>query len=522
VIPIRGTKSQPFELSAAQRSRNPTAATPGDPSTSPLRGYAQGERSERSAGRGLRFATAVLCCAIALAFPLASRASATCASDCAQEAEPYLNATALVQPSLLSGPNFKVVPEVRIHGYMAHFLIDTPFGPLTADSADLLAVRVSEIPALEALDRASKTEAFAHALSERGRKTGAAIVNVIAHPVDSITGLPVGVVRYLRRQIDTWSGRAQSLADQTSRHAENRGDPFRAPDGPMTAGRDRATDEPPQHEEKQSRAWYARASSEAGRETKRYLKYSQQRREMAKYLGVDPNSTNPILNEMLDSLAWAAVGGNFSAGEALGTVTGTAAAVISDSGKINQFVLEQEPDQLRETIHKRLLKYCSDDDSIRSFLRRGAFTDTLRVALTESIEKLEVTEGCNELIELAATTRAEVEARYLADALKSIRQRVSAPAGGRLLVLGAALAWRTAEGAIVLPLPVDYLTWSHDIGEFFDQSEFAVRNKTVLIAGEASMTAQRKLTDRGWNLVLRAPYEGAPAYSRNEFAGGGR
>ena len=36
------------------------------------------------------------------------------------------------------------------------------------------------------------------------------------------------------------------------------------------------------------------------------------------------------------------------------------------------------------------------------------------------------------------------------------------------------------------------------------------------------MIAQRKLTDRGWNLVLRATYEGAPAYSRSEFAAGGR
>ena len=518
MIPSRGTKPQPFALSVEQRSRNAQAARLGDPSTSPLRGYAKGEGSERTTLRQLRFVAIVLCGALALACPVRSRASATCTGDCAQEAEPYLNATALVQPSLLSGPNFKVVPEVRIHGYMAHFLIDTPYGPLTADSADLLAARVSEIPALEALDRASKTDAFAHALAERGRKTGAAIVNVIAHPVDSITGLPVGVARYLRKQIDTWSGRAQSLADQTSRHAENRGDPFRAPDGPMTAGRDGPIDDPPQHREKQSRAWYARASSEAGRETKRYLKYSQQRREMAKYLAVDPNSTNPILNQMLDSLAWAAVGGNFSAGEALGAVTGTAATVISDSGKVNQFVLEQDPEQLRDTIHKRLLKYCSDDDSIRSFLRRGGFTDTLRVSLTESIEKLQVTEGCDALIELAATTHAEVEARYLTDALKLIRRNIATPGEGRLLVVGAALAWRGPDGAVVLPLPVDYLTWSHDIGDFFDQGEFAVRDKTVLIAGEASMTVQSKLTDRGWSLVVRAPYDDAPAYARSGFA----
>lgn len=494
------------------------AARPDCPSTSPLRGYAQGERNE-SAGRcALRFTAIVLHCTIALACAAVPRTSTACTANCAQETEPYLNATALVQPSLLSGPNFRVVPEVQVRGYMAHFLIDTPYGPLTADSADLLAVRVSEIPALEALDRAGKTDAFAHALAERGRKTGSAIANVVTHPIDTVTGLPGGVARYLRRQLDTWSGRAQSLADQASRRAENHGDPFRAPAGPMTAGRDGATDDVPLNELKKNHAWYARAGNETGREAKRYLKYSQQRREMARVLGVDPNSTNPILNDKLDSLAWAAVGGDFSAGEALSAVTGTAATVISDTGQLNQYALDQEPEQLRETLHKRLLKFCSDDDSIRSFLRRGAFTDTLRVSLTDSIEKLDVTEGCNELIELAATTRAEVEAHYLTDALKTIRHQVPTPSGGRLMVLGAALAWRTPEGAVELPLPVDYLTWSHAIGDFFDQTAFAVKDKTVLIAGEASMTAQRKLTERGWNLVLRAPYEGAPSYAQNGFA----
>ena len=90
-----------------------------------------------------------------------------CARHCDSEAEPFVQATRLVQPALLNGPNYRVVPEVEVRGYMAHFLIDTPFGPLNADSAEMLAIRVGEIPAIEALDRASKTGAFAHALAER-------------------------------------------------------------------------------------------------------------------------------------------------------------------------------------------------------------------------------------------------------------------------------------------------------------------------------------------------------------------
>src|SRR5882672_11265110 len=65
-----------------------------------------------------------------------------CTRDCVYEPEPFLQAPALVQTSLLNGPNFRVVPEVQVRGYMARFLIDTRFGPLNADSVELLEIRV--------------------------------------------------------------------------------------------------------------------------------------------------------------------------------------------------------------------------------------------------------------------------------------------------------------------------------------------------------------------------------------------
>ena len=135
----------------------------------------------------------------------------------------------------------------------------------------------------------------------------------------------------------------------------------------------------------------------------------------------------------------------------------------------------------------------------------------------DSLEKLNPQGGCNELVELAATTRSEVEARYLVDALNFIQHQPDTR-GGTLSVIGAALAWRTSGGKLLLPLPVDYLTWSHDIDDFFDQQEFRSRDKTALIGGEASMLAQRQLTERGWNLVLRAPHGGAPIYADGAFS----
>jgi hypothetical protein len=69
----------------------------------------------------------------------------------------------------------------------------------------------------------------------------------------------------------------------------------------------------------------------------------------------------------------------------------------------------------------------------------------------------------------------------------------------------------------VLPLPVDYLSWTRDLDEFFDQRELAISNKTVLISGDASTLAQRKLTERGWNLVMRATFDDGPVYAAGDM-----
>ena len=507
-------------------------------------------------GRSTRLDESLLLAA--LIFAAGAAQADSCKSGCANEPEPFFQAPQIATPAILNGPDYKVIPEVQIRGFMAHFIIDTQYGPLHADSVQLLSIRVSEIPAIGILEKASHSGAFAHALAERGKKAGSAIVNVFAHPVDSITGLPMGVVRYFKKQIDTWAGRAQSASDRGSRIFENKGDPYRAPDGPMTAARevehgrstvsvgditrsestatlsppdadDRAGSEdakdPPANAskpvavdsnpvaEKKNRAWYARAGSEVGRETKRYLSYNQARSEIAKYLGIDPNTSNPFVVERLDSLAWAATWGNFSAREALGTIVGPAADVISDTGLVNEYVLKHTPEQVRQRIEKNLTSVCSDEFGIRQFTRRGGFNDTLRTDLTDSLVKLKLTAGCNELLELGATTRGEVEARYLVDALAMILAKIPDTTGGKLVIAGAAVVYLAPDGRLVLPLAVDYLSWTTDIDEFFNRSEFVHADKTLLIGGDVSPLALQKLGERGWQVSVRAPYKGAPVYA---------
>ena len=430
------------------------------------------------------------------------------AAEPAFETEPMLDAAAIVQPALLSAPNATVAPQASVHGYMARFELDTPFGPLAAESVELLAIRQAEIPAVEALERASRSGAFAHALGEKFRKTGKSVWQVVTHPVATVAGLPAGVARYFRKQVQRWSGRAQSVGDRAAREFGADGDPFRSTQAPMSSARAPLPGDenalPP------DKPWYGSIGKEVGREAKRQLDYNKMRRQIARHLGVDPSSSNPLLRERLDTLAWAAVAGNFSAGAALDAVGGSAAEVMSAGGRLNELVWELDEDNLRERNRQRLSRWCSDAFALRQFLRRGGFNDSLRTALADELDALEPVRGCNDLIEIGAGTRTELEARYLVNALRLIRsQKVRR---GELFVVGAALAWRDGE-RLLLPLPLDWLSWTAEIGEFFAAPQFRIEDKSVLVGGEISTTAQRALAARGWSMQVRVAYAGAPAYA---------
>lgn len=444
------------------------------------------------------------------AAPLANRIAE---ARVAVEQEPVVDAASLVRPALLSGPGFSVDTRVQLRGYMAHFTLQTPFGPLSAESVEILAEREAEMPALDALDKVTRSSVFARAAGNKFAATGKAIGQIVMHPVDTVLGIPAGVARYFGTRLHKIGTQAQSLSDRTARTLGQRGNPYPVNAGPMTDARELDPDpvaKPKKH-------WYTRISSEAEREIKRQLAYSNVKREIAKKLGIDPYTSNPYIQERLSSLAWVGSGGGFSAGTALGVVGGVGANVLAQSGRINEVVWKLTPEDLRERNYKRLLGYCTDHLLVRQFLRRGAFTPTLQTSLIDALDKLHPADGCDSLLELGMTANSELEGRFLVNALHLLVSHLGARAkDGRLQPVGAGLTYVTTDGELILPLPVDLLSWTVEVRDFLDRPEFSPIRKTVLIGGDASAEAKLALADRGWKVIVRAPWPGAPAYARND------
>ena len=150
------------------------------------------------------------------------------------EEEPVVDAASLVRPALLSGPDFTVDPHVELRGYMAHFTLDTKAGPLNADSIELLAERVSELPALDALDEATRSKAFADAAGTKLAATGKSLANIAMHPVDTVLGIPAGVARYFGNRLKKIGTQAQTISDRAAKTFGQNGNPYPSDEGPMT------------------------------------------------------------------------------------------------------------------------------------------------------------------------------------------------------------------------------------------------------------------------------------------------
>ena len=459
-----------------------------------------------------RFAVALAACAIVALIGDAARiARAQGEAPPATEDEPVVDAASLVQPALLSGPGFALDSHVELRGYMAHFTLDTPVGPLNADSVEILAEREAELPALDALEKATHSQAFARAASDKFIATGKALGKIVMHPIDTMVGIPAGVARYFGNRLKKIGTQAQTASDRVARTLGTSGNPYPSDAGPMTDSRNGDDDTKKDHPKKH---WYTRIGSEAERELKRQLKYNDVKRSLAKQLGIDPYSGNAYVQERLSSLAWVGTGGNFSATAALGTVGGTGAVVLSDSTRINDVVWKLSPDDLRARNGDRLHAYCRDELLMRQFLRRGVFSPTLQTGLVDALDQLKPAGGGDALLELGMTAHSELEARFLVNALRITAKYLGPRAkGGTLRPIGAGLAYESADGELVMPLPVDYLTWTAEVRDFLDREEFRVKDKTVLIGGGASLMARRALTERGWNIIVRAPWPGAPAYA---------
>jgi hypothetical protein len=436
-----------------------------------------------------------------------------------------LAAIDLVEPSLLSSPLHTVRPCARIVGHMARFELDTRFGPLVADSIALLHIRVEELPAIERLERASHAGMATEAAGDSVRATARGIGQVASRPLQTLAELPAGALRFFQRKLDELGQAAIDTSERTSDQITGAGDAYdRVSSRPGVV-----LAEPP------ADPWWQRGGGKLLGLGKDWVGYGKVRRTWARRLGVDPYSSNPLLNARMDALAWSALAGGKAVAMASGQLGASAGTALGITRRLNDIVWEMPPEQLRQRNDARLAALGCEAPERRRFLRNGRFAPGQQTALTDALVELQPASGCADLLELAAALDTEVEVRYLVDAIALLAAQDIHDA--RLQLIGVApvlihlppaapadaAATTAIEGPrrrepgalerlagslppvprLVVPLPVDRLEWTPATVAFFDTAAFRVVDKRVLVGGEATQNALQGLTRRGWEVVER-------------------
>lgn len=383
------------------------------------------------------------------------------------EEPPVINVADLLPASELSGPGFSVQPQVPTNGAMGQYTIvadATVFrgdaGTYYVESLDLLKIRLSEIPAIARLENISETGVFAKALASSAERPVADAANMVIHPMDTVTGLPSGVGELF--------GRVSLGAGQIYTAATN------SPGSGAAAG-------------------------EAGNATLTALGYDQVRRDLARKLHVDPYTSDPILTKKLNKVAWVMFSARMTVDTAMMAVPGS---MIITSVEFSDDVVYQTPKaDLILLVQKKLQNLGLSQEEIAAFTHNSAIPLSLQVSAVKDLEALGDIRGRRAAAVALGNVMTEYQARFLVTSLHMLDQWSQQKSPITRIQTPGVLVAHDQNGTMLLPAPVDYLSWTQRIAGFATDPELVRhRHRVLWITGEMTPLARQQLTANGWSV----------------------
>jgi hypothetical protein len=380
------------------------------------------------------------------------------------EEPPLLSAAAILKPEYAVG----VRDAVPTYGGRNGYLIDSDFGIFEADGNAMLMRRIREIAAIARLREVSKTDEFRNALEAAAKSPVLVAKGLIEHPVSTVTGLPKGLFKFMNR-----AGQGIKV---------------------RTQGRERSEYE----------------DSNAAQ----FIGFSKAKRDVALKLGVDPYSSNEVLQRELNAISWAAFAGKMTFTLATAPVSAGAGFALTATGVTDAFeqaIRDQSPGDLRLASLKRLLASGVGRADAEAFLNKPAFSPSVQTALVLHLEALSGVANRTSFLRLADTqSTSEGDALFFSETSRLLAQIHT---GGRTLarldVLGGLPVALDAEGNVVVALEWDYAAWTQSAASFIAQlkaAKFGKKRPTgyvIALSGDASPRVQEQLQGTGFTLATR-------------------
>jgi hypothetical protein len=367
-----------------------------------------------------------------------------------------LSARSILPPELIKSEYHVVLNEVVTYDFTNYFTITSPFGQFTAQGEDMLRVRVQEIRAIAVLEETKKSKAFGKAAKQAALSPVKGAVSLITHPVNTVTGVPKGVWRFMTRV------------------------------GEMAKGGRRAQEDS---------------------EVKELIGFSKIKRMYAYKLGVNVYSSNETLQKKLNSVSWAGFAGGAGVKLLTMPISGPAGMVIkgtSFADRMNKTLRDNTPEDLRKMNRKMLQQMGVRESIINQFLSHPMYSPRHETILVHALVEMEGVKNREAFIKQSLFAEYEEDAFFyqqLAEMLAGYHTVVKPIS--ELIPVRRVVAGYTVDRAMVATIPLDYVYWTERAAlgsEAFAQVEFAdrpVTRKELWFTGSVSPMAKQGFEARG-------------------------
>ena len=366
----------------------------------------------------------------------------------------------LLPANIIAGSHHRIGDKVQSDGFMFTYTVESEFGRFRATGDYALQKLLNELQVIASLKEISRTEAFAKSIVHAAKSPLRFGEGLITDPVDTVTGIPRGLF---------------SIFENVGEAVSSEQDP-----------------------------------SEDGRAKQALLVSSWKRDYCAKY-DCDVYSSNSVLQEELNRIAWAAAIGGLTVSGATTVASGGAVMVFSTvrmGDQLNEALRAEPPSRLRIINEERLQAMQVPADLIARFLDHPAFTPRHDTLIVAALSNLQGVKGRDRYIELCLRAQDEIGANYfqnIAEIMVGYHTKVASLTEiVPLLGISAATA---SNGRTLVPVAWDFGVYEKAVAQRMDYGvqEFGRRGLStkfdVWTTGRVSAKLKAEAARRGFTVV---------------------
>lgn len=379
----------------------------------------------------------------------------------AQEYEPLqvLNTADVLPKFFFESDLYTIDQQVKNDGLMNTYRVTSKHGDFVVTSTVALYKLIGEIEAIDAMKRVEESDTFTKSLKESGTNVVEGVKQLFTSPVESVKGAGTG--------LSSLFFRAQEAIFES--------DPGETEDSRV----------------------------------KQLVGFSKSKRELAHKFHVDVYSTNEVLQDQLNTLAWADYGGGITLSIATLPLAGPVKVVYSSSNVVrllNDAIAMTPPSELKKQNREKLAMLKMDMNLTDLFINNPHLSPRQQTYIVAALELM--SEASRR--EVALMVALQVNDADMAVVVTSITMMQAGYNNNVAKIKELTPAMRIwgavdSAGTRILLVPVDYLTWNDMIaGAVGDLHPTADKSKReIWLLGSASPLAQARLKDLGWTVKIK-------------------